>query len=331
LQAHGLAAGRFHVLDLSSTAAVEHVLRRHAVGAVIHFAANAFASESVAKPLLYFHNVTQNTLSVLEAMANAGVTRLIYSSSCATYGEPGPEDVPVKETAPQRPISPYGVSKKLAEEIILSTAASYKLTGGARLDAALLRYFNVIGADPAARVGPVPRPEHHAWARVADACLDTAEGRRPRMEINGVDYLTPDGSVIRDFVHVRDLAGAHLAVLQALQALPASPQPQPLVYNVGTGVGNSVRELAKACQLATGVQFPVVEHSRRPGDPPYIVGDARKIYAELGWRSQYNNLTESLEHMWRWRNKLALLYAAPSSKGSGRGRGGKKHGARVFS
>lgn len=255
LQAFSPPITSFHRFDLSDTAQLAGVMRRHAIDVVIHFAANAFASESVDRPLLYFHNVTQNTLSVLEAMAEARVERLVYSSSCATYGDVRAEHIPVTEATPQNPVSPYGVSKKLSEDILRSTVAacdpttlhrptappdrspgpgpdpelspappgarlspralpapapapttarplrgpSYaRSTAGGRLRAAMLRYFNVVGADPETRVGPVVHKSLRPYARIADACLDAAEGLRPSLEVNGVDYLTPDGSVYRD-------------------------------------------------------------------------------------------------------------------------------------
>ncbi len=328
LHHHGLKT--FVELDLSDTPALARVMAEHAVTAVIHFAANAFASESVDMPLLYFHNITQNTLSVAEAMDQADVPLLIYSSSCATYGNVEPQYIPVTEAAPQLPVSPYGAAKKAGEDLLLSTYRAYQANKRA-LRVAMLRYFNVIGADPQSRVGPVLRPELRRYSRVSDACLDAAEGHSSGMEINGVDYLTPDGSVVRDYVHVSDLASAHLAVLEALAAMGREASAM-LIYNVGAGQGYSVKELASACQAATGVSFPVVEKPRRKGDPPYVVGDARKIYAELGWRASHTNLTESLEHAWNWRLKLREHDAAGQhhhhgskvNRGDGRGNGEKR-------
>ena len=194
----------FYKLDLSATAPLAAVMLKHRVDVVLHFAANAFASESVDRPLLYFHNITQNTLSVAEAMESAGVHALVYSSSCATYGNIESRYMPVSEAAPQLPVSPYGAAKKAAEDMLLSAFDAYQQRKRPfRL--ALLRYFNVVGADPARRVGPALRPELRSYQRVSDACLDAAEGRTGGMQINGVDYLTPDGSVVRDFVHVSDL------------------------------------------------------------------------------------------------------------------------------
>lgn len=323
LQQYGLQT--FVELDLSDTQALAHVMAEHAVTAVIHFAANAFASESIDMPLLYFHNITQNTLSVVEAMEQAGVHTIIYSSSCATYGSLDPKFIPVVERAPQVPVSPYGAAKKASEDVLRSVYGAYK-ANKRQLRVAMLRYFNVIGADPQTRVGPVLRPELRRYSRVSDACLDAAEGLSSGMEINGVDYLTPDGSVVRDYIHVSDLASAHLAVLEALSVAEDLNLSSMLIYNVGAGQGYSVKQLATACQAATGVRFPIVEKPRRQGDPPFVVGDPRKIYAELGWRALHTNLTESLEHAWKWRLKLRELDGADQHHHHGGNMGGKAKG-----
>ena len=300
-----LGLEHFYNFDLADTAALTRVMTTHNVSVVVHFAANAFASESIEYPHLYWSNVTKNTRSVHAAAQAAGVTNIVYSSSCATYGDVDAKDIPVSETAPQKPVSPYGASKLAAEKLLLSSYRQHKQQG-TPFKVAILRYFNVIGADPRGRIGPMILPQAlRKYQRVESACLEAAEhGEKGKgMSVNGVDYLTSDGSVVRDYVHVSDLASAHLAVIEAFEGMGAKATDK-LVYNVGCGRGYSVKEFAYACQAATGVQFPIKEHPRRAGDPPYVVGDARLIYAELEWKAKRcSNLTETLMHAWQWRKQ----------------------------
>ncbi|CAK9882698.1 unnamed protein product [Sphagnum jensenii] len=279
---------QFLCVDLGDSQAVQEVFAKNAIDAVMHFAAVAYVGESMAEPLRYYHNITSNTLGLLEAMVKYDVKTLIYSSTCATYGEP--ETMPITEITPQVPINPYGKAKKMAEDIIIDYS---KINPELRV--MILRYFNVIGSDPKGRLGEAPRPELRAHGRISGACFDAAMGQIPGLKVHGQDYKTEDGTCIRDYIHVTDLVDAHVKALK--HAMPNNVG----IYNVGTGKGRSVKEFVEACIKATGVNMTVSYLERRAGDYAEVYSDSSKIQRELNWTAQHLDLTETLNVAWKWR------------------------------
>ncbi len=268
--------------DLSHMPLVEQVLREKRIEAVVHFAAFAYVGESVRDPDRYYQNNLVNTLHLLGAMRRCGVRRIVFSSTCATYGVP--LQVPITEDEPQKPINPYGRAKLAVEWALNDFAAAYDFGFAA------LRYFNAAGASPKGDLGEDHDPETHLIPLVLQAAL----GRRPHVEVYGGDYATPDGTCVRDYVHVDDLAEAHLLALLKLQPGVG------LAYNLGTGRGYSVREVIRSCEEVTGRRIMVKEAPRRPGDPPALVAAAQKAQDELGWRPCYTDLREIVKTAWRW-------------------------------
>ncbi|PON77651.1 NAD(P)-binding domain containing protein [Trema orientale] len=245
----------------------------------MHFAAVAYVGESTLEPLRYYHNITSNTLLVLEAMAAHKVKTLIYSSTCATYGEP--KKMPIIEETEQVPINPYGKAKKMAEDNILNFSKNSDMA------IMILRYFNVIGSDPEGRLGKAPRPELHEQGRISGACFDAARGIISGLKVKSTDYKTADGTCVRDYIDVTDLVDAHVKAL-------ANAKPGKVgIYNVGTAKGRSVKEFVEACKKATRVDIKV----------EYLGGiDPSKITRELNWTAKFTNLQESLEIAWKWQN-----------------------------
>lgn len=279
---------QFIYADLGDAAAVDKIFSQNAFDAVMHFAAVAYVGESTAEPLRYYHNITSNTLMLVKAMTAHGVNTLIYSSTCATYGEP--EKMPITEETPQFPINPYGKAKKMAEDIILDFSKTSDMA------VMVLRYFNVIGSDPEGRLGEAPRPELREQGRISGACFDAARGIIPGLKVRGTDYHTPDGTCIRDYIDVTDLIDAHV------KALAHAAPGKVGIYNVGTGKGSSVKEFVEACKKATGVDIKVEYLSRRPGDYAEVYSDPSKINRDLGWSARYN-LQESLSIAWKWQKE----------------------------
>ncbi|KAF7150081.1 hypothetical protein RHSIM_Rhsim02G0165700 [Rhododendron simsii] len=277
---------QFIYADLGDPEAVKKIFSENAFDAVMHFAAVAYVGESTLDPLKYYHNITSNTLVVLEAMAAHGVSVLIYSSTCATYGEP--KQMPITEETPQLPINPYGKAKKMAEDIILDFHKNSDMA------VMILRYFNVIGSDPEGRLGEAPRPELREHGRISGACFDAARGIIPGLKVTGTDYKTTDGTCIRDYIDVTDLVDAHVKALE--KAMPGKVG----IYNVGTGRGRSVNEFVEACKKATGVNIKVDFLPRRPGDYAEVFSDPTKILRELNWTAQHTDLQKSLQVAWRW-------------------------------
>ncbi|KAG2428196.1 hypothetical protein HXX76_011876 [Chlamydomonas incerta] len=246
------------------------------------------AGESMRDPLQYYKNVTVNTVNVLDCMAAAGIKQLVYSSTCAVYGNP--ESLPVTEATPPKPINPYGQSKLMAEEVIRWYARSQP-----DFKSIILRYFNVYGSDPAGRLGEYPRPELRAQARISGACMDAALGLVPSLTVKGTKHPTKDGTCVRDYIHVMDLISAHVAGMGRL----ANPPP---LYNIGTGRGVSVKEFVDACKKVTGRNIQVIyQEEARPGDYAEVWSDVAKINNELGWRANYTDIEEGLRHAWNWR------------------------------
>ncbi|WOK94759.1 hypothetical protein Cni_G03464 [Canna indica] len=277
---------QFICADLGDSRAVNRIFAENAFDAVMHFAAVAYVGESTLQPLRYYHNITANTLLLLEAMSAHGVKTLIYSSTCATYGEP--KQMPITEGTPQVPINPYGKAKKMAEDIILDFSKKSNMA------VMILRYFNVIGSDPEGRLGEAPRPELREHGRISGACFDAASGIIPGLKVRGTDYPTNDGTCIRDYIDVTDLVDAHVKALD-------KARPEKVgIYNVGTGKGRSVKEFVEACKKATGVDVKVDYLGRRPGDYAKVYSDPSKINQELNWTARYVDLEESLSIAWRW-------------------------------
>jgi UDP-arabinose 4-epimerase len=273
--------------DILDGERLAEVIAAHRPTAVMHFAAFAYVGESVTNPAKYYRNNVQGTLTLLDAMRQAGLERLVFSSSCATYGVPA--TTPIREDAPQAPINPYGASKLMVERILADCRTAYGLASVA------LRYFNAAGADPEGEIGEAHDPESH----LIPLALDVAAGDRPHVVINGDDYATPDGTCIRDYVHVSDIAEAHVLALAALEA-GCALQP---AYNLGGGAALSVAEVIGAASLAAGRNIPVVVGPRRPGDPPVLTADAARAIADLGWRPAYPKIEDIIAHAWAWRRR----------------------------
>ena len=270
---------RFVQADLLDTEQVNRVLAEGFDG-VLHFAALALVGESVQRPERYYRNNVCGTLNLLDAMRDVGVPRLIFSSTCAVYGEP--QTVPIAETIPTQPTHPYGGSKLAVDQMIGFECAAHGLA------AASLRYFNVAGAS--GPFGEAHDPETHLIPNV----LLAAAGRHDAVQIFGTDYPTPDGTAIRDYIHVEDLARAHLLALAGVQSC------QHAIYNLGNGAGFSVREVIEAALRVTGRPIPAVEGPRRPGDPPALVASSRKIRDALGWVPQKPDLASMIADAWEW-------------------------------
>jgi UDP-glucose 4-epimerase len=268
--------------DLGDAAAVEQALG--GADAVMHFAGRLSVAESVADPFRYYSNNVAKGLVLLSVMEAAGVRRIVFSSTCATYGMP--VRVPMDEDHPQAPINPYGTTKRVFENALADHARA------GRVRAVALRYFNAAGCHPDGSLGEDHDPEEHLIPRAIDAAL----GRTPELTIHGEDYDTPDGTCIRDYIHVRDLAGAHLLALEALDRGEAFK-----AYNLGTGAGVSVREVLKSVERVSGRKVPARVGRRRPGDPPRLVASAERAARELGFRPTHPALDDIVETAFRWR------------------------------
>lgn len=274
--------GRLLVGSLCEQQRLIDVFQSHDIEAVMHFAALTLVAESVADPLLYYQNNVCGSLSLLSAMRRCGVWRLVFSSTTAVYG--APQQQPISEDAPRQPINPYGTSKLMVELMLEDAAAAYGLGFAA------LRYFNAAGASPAGDLGEDHSPETHLIPIV----LHAAMGRRSHVTVFGDDYPTPDGTCVRDYVHVEDLAEAHLLALERLQP------GQGLKLNLGTGQGYSVRQVIEACRRVTGRPIRAEVGQRRPGDPPSLVADPSRAKQVLGWTPHYTDLDQIVETAWRW-------------------------------
>jgi UDP-glucose 4-epimerase len=265
---------------------LDRLFSTHSIAAVIHFAAYAYVGESVSNPAKYYHNNVTSTLTLLEAMLAANVKNIVFSSTCATYGIP--ETVPIQENAPQNPISPYGMSKLMVEYILKDFSRAYGLNFVA------FRYFNAAGADADGKLGEDHNPETHLIPLV----LQTALGVRDSISIFGTDYPTPDGTCIRDYIHVTDLANVHISGVEYLLNGGKSE-----IFNLGNNNGFSVREIIEVAKQVTGREIKVVEQERRDGDPPSLVGSSEKVKQILGWTPQYANIHDIISHAWQWHQK----------------------------
>ena len=269
--------------DILDTSRLSEVISAYKPSAVVHFAAFAYVGESVEDPAKYYRNNVAGTLSLLDAMRQNGVNKIVFSSSCATYGVPN--TVPISEDAPQNPINPYGASKLMIERILGDYGDAYGLRNVS------LRYFNAVGADPEGELGEEHDPETHLIPLV----LDVAAGRRPHIAVFGDDYDTPDGTCIRDYIHVGDLADAHVLAMKRL-----SGGFLRRAYNLGTGRGTSVAQVIDAARAVTGQDIRVVMGARRSGDPPVLLADPSKAKADLGWVTRYPEIANSIGTAWRW-------------------------------
>lgn len=268
--------------DLKDVDHLDQVLLVNQIEAVIHFAAFAYVGESVTNPAKYYQNNLLNSLNLLERVRRLGIPRFVFSSTCATYGVP--TKVPITEDESQSPINPYGNTKLCFEKMLADYAAAYPLGFTA------LRYFNASGAAADGTIGEDHTPETHLIPLV----LQVALGQRPHIEIFGTDYPTPDGTCVRDYIHVEDLAEAHLLALEAIKPHDGR------FYNVGIGTGYSVREVIRTAEEVTGKKIAVKEGPRRPGDPPALVAGGDKIRRELGWMPKYTQLRPIIETAWNW-------------------------------
>jgi UDP-glucose 4-epimerase len=283
-EGHAEAVGESRLIrgDLADEEQIVAALEDTGADAVMHFAASAYVGESVEDPQKYYFNNVVNSLRLLRAMRRVGVSRLVFSSSCTLYGVP--ETVPITEDLPVQPINPYGRTKAAVEGVLSDYARAYGLRY------ASLRYFNAAGAAPDGSIGEDHDPETHLIPLVIYAAM----GRRDRIAIFGTDYPTPDGTCIRDYVHVLDLATAHVMAMEALDDRPT------MIYNLSTGRGHSVREVIDVVRAVTGKEFDVVEAGRRPGDPPELVGSPGQVRSELGWQPEYTSLERIVETAWSW-------------------------------
>ncbi|MEN1678569.1 MAG: UDP-glucose 4-epimerase GalE [Planctomycetota bacterium] len=273
---------RLIIGDLLDGELLRRVMKEHKIDAVMHFAAYAAVGESVSNPAKYYNNNVVGTLSLLDAMRDCGVGKIVFSSTCATYGTP--QEVPIPETHPQHPISPYGFTKLVIEHALDDYRHAYDMSYAA------LRYFNASGAAADGTIGEDHTPETHLIPLV----LQVALGQREHITIFGTDYPTPDGTCIRDYIHVDDLATAHLKSLERLEPGKA------IKLNLGTGAGASVREVIDACADITGKPIKTVEGERRPGDPPELVANPETAAAEIDWRAEHVGIRPVVESAWAW-------------------------------
>lgn len=273
--------------DIGNRKLLDDTFREFEPESVMHFAAHCRVGESVREPAKYYENNVVKSLTLLNAVKDFGIEKFIFSSSAAIYGDP--EEVPIKEEAPKDPKNPYGQTKLTFERILEDYTNAYPVS------ACSLRYFNAAGTDPEGELGEIHDPETH----LIPVVLEAAAGKRDHIEIFGTDFNTPDGTGIRDFIHVNDLAAAHISALESLN----QNGEDYLAYNLGTGQGHSVREVIETCKEVTGIDIPVKEGDRRAGDPPRLVADPSKGFEELNWEPKLEDLTTIVETSWDWIKK----------------------------
>ena len=279
--------GTFEKGDLGNIDDIRAVFKKYPIEAVMHFAAFTYVGESVEDPQKYYQNNVKNTLNLLQVMLEENVKYFVFSSTCATYGNP--VEIPITESHPQNPINPYGKGKLMVETVLKDYSDAY------RLKYASLRYFNAAGADPEGEVGELHDPETHLIPLI----LDVAAGRREDIKIFGTDYDTPDGTCIRDYIHVTDLAEAHILALEYLQNGGESD-----FFNLGNGNGFSVKEVIETAEEITGKDIKAAEAERRAGDPPILVGSSTKAKETLNWNPKYDELSKIIETAWNWHKKI---------------------------
>jgi UDP-glucose 4-epimerase len=272
--------------DTSDRELLKNLFATHDIAAVMHFSAYAYVGESVTNPAKYYRNNVSGTLSLLEAMVEASVNKLVFSSTCATYGMP--EKIPLTEEHPQNPINPYGATKLMVERMLADFDTAYGLKSVS------FRYFNAAGADPSGMLGEDHDPETHLIPLV----LHTALGKRDTIYIFGTDYPTPDGSCVRDYIHVNDLASAHILGLEYLLEGGKTE-----FLNLGNGSGFSVKEVIATAEKVVGQEINKEVSDRRPGDPPMLVGSSEKARKILGWNPEFSELKDIISHAWQWHQK----------------------------
>lgn len=278
--------GPLELGDILDRPWLDAMLERYRPSAVMHFAAYAYVGESVTDPGKYYRNNVTGTLTLLEAMRDHGVAHIVFSSTCATYGIP--DTVPIVETTAQRPINPYGATKLMVERILADFDAAHAMRWIA------LRYFNAAGADPDNLIGEAHDPETH----LIPLALDAATGRGPALTVFGDDYDTRDGTCMRDYIHVSDLAQAHVLALAALErGVPSQP------VNLGNGAGFTVKEVISAVERVTGLTVPHTIGPRRAGDPPSLISDAQRARTLLGWQPDYGDLDRIITTAWAWHQR----------------------------
>ncbi|MBV6622283.1 MAG: UDP-glucose 4-epimerase GalE [Rivularia sp. (in: Bacteria)] len=272
--------------DTGDRELLDNLFKSRNIAAVMHFSAYAYVGESVSNPAKYYRNNVIGTITLLEAMLAAEVKKFVFSSTCATYGVP--EQVPIPEDHPQNPINPYGATKLMVERILSDFNEAYDFKS------VRFRYFNAAGADPSGNLGEDHNPETHLIPLV----LQTALGKRESISIFGTDYPTEDGTCVRDYIHVSDLADAHVLGLEYLLKGGESA-----FFNLGNGNGFSVKEIIEAARNVTGEEIKAIECDRRPGDPPALIGSAEKARKILGWQPQYTSIKDIITHAWEWHKK----------------------------
>jgi len=272
--------------DIGDRRLLDQLFAERSITAVMHFAAFIAVGESVQKPALYYRNNVVGTLTLLEAMVAAQIPQLVFSSTCAVYGLP--QSIPMTEDHPLNPLSPYAASKRMVEQMLADFEQAYGLKS------VIFRYFNASGADPDGQLGEDHEPETH----LIPLALLTALGKRPHLAVFGTDYNTPDGTAVRDYIHISDLATAHILGLEYLLRGGESE-----IFNLGNGQGFSVQEVIDTVSQVTGREIPVVASPRRAGDAPILVGSSAKAQAKLGWQPQYPELAVIIEQAWRWHQK----------------------------
>lgn len=279
--------GKFMQGDLLNKKSIDTVFQENPIDSVMHFAAFAYIGESVADPAGYYLNNVTGTMNLLESMREHGVNKLIFSSTCSIYGSP--EKMPITEDQPKNPINPYGQSKLVVENILRDYDTAYGLRY------VCLRYFNAAGADPDAEIGEWHEPETHLIPLVIDAAI----GIKPHITVFGTDYNTPDGTCIRDYIHVIDLAVAHVLSLEYLLNGGKSNY-----FNLGNKIGVSVKEVIETVKAVSGLDVPIVYGDRRPGDPAILIGSSEKIMKELGWKPNLGSLEQIVQTAFWWHKKL---------------------------
>lgn len=281
--------------DLNDRGTLTQTLREHRIETVMHFAAYAYVGESVEKPLIYYQNNVATTISVLQSMQEVGVDRFVFSSTCAVYGDP--DKVPITEDEKKAPVSPYGRSKLMVEQVLADTTLGWK-----SFKFAALRYFNAAGCAMDGTLGEDHDPETHLIPVVLQAIL----GVRPGITVFGTDYPTPDGTNVRDYIHVDDLADAHIAAMEKLE------QGGPIYCNLGTGHGFSVREIIRTAEKVTGKKAPVTYGPRRPGDAIALYADPTRAKKILGWEARYKDPETIIRSAWNWFSKHPKGYGSGS-------------------
>ena len=279
--------GEFVKGELSDIDCLKDTMRRYSIDGVVHFAAKCYVGESMENPQKYYYENVVNGLNLLKAMVECSVKPIIFSSSAATYGNP--RHIPITEEHPNEPINTYGYTKLVFEHILKDYARAYGLKYIS------LRYFNAAGADPKGRIGENHSPETHLIPLV----LDAAAGIRENIKIYGNDYETQDGTCVRDYIHILDLAEAHILALKKL-----SEGGDSSVYNLGTGKGNSVKEIIEVARKVTGKEIPCEEIERRPGDPPVLIASSDRAKKELGWKPAFEDIYSIMETAWNWHRKM---------------------------